>query len=187
MVQGLAWIQEQIEAGTLTENVDWESAHVLFETGRSPFILTGPWAINRFDTAGVPYEITPFPAAEEGGEPGHPFLGVQGLVINANKDNVILAQTFAVEFLANEANYQAIFDAEPRPSAWASIYEAATDPTTIAFNEAGSNAVPMPSIPEMGLVWDAWVNAGALVVQGELTPQEALDNAVTQIQAQIEE
>ena len=36
----------------------------------------------------------------------------------------------------------------------------------------------MPSIPAMGFVWDAWVNAGALVAQGELTPQEALDGAV---------
>ncbi|MBZ0308557.1 MAG: maltose ABC transporter substrate-binding protein [Anaerolineae bacterium] len=187
MVQGLTWVQQLVEAGVVSENVDWEAAHVLFETGRSPFILTGPWAINRFDTAGVPYAISAFPSAEEGGEPGYPFLGVQGLVINANKDNVILAQTFAVDFLATEENYQAIFEAEPRPSAWASIFTSATDPNTAAFNEAGINAVPMPSIPEMGYVWDAWVNAGALVLQGELTPQEALDNAVTQIQAQIEE
>jgi arabinogalactan oligomer/maltooligosaccharide transport system substrate-binding protein len=58
---------------------------------------------------------------------------------------------------------------------------------TAGFNEAGVNAVPMPSIPAMGFVWDAWVNAGALVLQGELSPQEALDSAVEQILAQVEE
>lgn len=187
MVAGLTWIGDLIKAGVVSQNVDWEASHVLFETGRSPFILTGPWAINRFKTAGVPYAISAFPAAEEGGEPGYPFLGVQGLVINANKDNVILAQTFAVDFLATEENFQAIFEAEPRPPAWASIFNSLTDPDTVAFNEAGANAVPMPSIPAMGFVWDAWVNAGALVAQGELTPQEALDNAVEQIRAQIAE
>lgn len=187
MVEGLTWIQNLVEAGVVSENVDWEAAHVQFETGRSPFILTGPWAINRFDTAGVPYEISAFPAAEEGGEPGYPFLGVQGLVVNANKDNAILAQVFAVDFLPTEEHYQRIFDAEPRPSAWASIFEAASDPNTAGFNEAGVNAVPMPSIPAMGFVWDAWVNAGALVLQGELSPQEALDSAVEQILAQVEE
>ena len=29
---------------------------------------------------------------------------------------------------------------------------------------AGVDAVPMPSIPEMGFVWDAWVNAGTLAL-----------------------
>ena len=186
MVAGLAWIQELVEAGVVSANVDWEAAHVLFETGRSPFILTGPWALNRFQTAGVPYEITAFPAAEEGGEAGYPFLGVQGLVINANKENALMAHIFAVDFLATEENYQAIFDAEARPSAWASIFNAADDPDTAGFNAAGVNAVPMPSIPAMGFVWDAWVNAGSLVVQGELEPQEALDTAVEQILAQVE-
>jgi arabinogalactan oligomer / maltooligosaccharide transport system substrate-binding protein len=186
MVEGLTWIQKLIDEGAVSENIDWEASHVQFETGRSAFILTGPWAINRFDTAGVPYAISAFPAADEDSEPGYPFLGVQGIVINANKENAILAQVFAVEFLATEENYQRIFDAEPRPSAWASIFEAASDPNTAGFNEAGVNAVPMPSIPAMGFVWDAWVNAGALVAQGELEPQEALDSAVEQIQAQVE-
>ncbi len=187
MVAGLTWVKSLMDAGIVSTNIDWEASHVLFETGRSAFIMTGPWAINRFDTAGVPYAISAFPAAEPGGEPGYPFLGVQGLVINANKDNVLLAQTFAVDFLATEEHYQAIFDAEPRPSAWASIFEAASDPNTKGFNEAGVNAVPMPSIPAMGYVWDAWVNAGALVAQGELTPQEALDGAVDQVLAQVGE
>ena len=187
MVEGLAYIESLIEDGIISENIDWEASHVQFETGRSAFILTGPWAINRFETAGVPYEISAFPAATEDGEPGYPFLGVQGLVVNANKDNALLAQIFAVDFLATEEHYQAIFEAEPRPSAWITILEAATDPDTVAFNEAGVGAVPMPSIPAMGYVWDAWVNAGSLVAQGELTPQEALDSAVEQILNQIEE
>lgn len=187
MAEGLAFVQSLIEEGLISENIDWEASHVQFETGRSAFIMTGPWALNRFDTAGVPYAISAFPAAEEGAEPGYPFLGVQGLVINANKENVLLAQIFAVDFLATEENFQKIFDAEARPSAWASIFESATDPNTAAFNEAGANAVPMPSIPAMGFVWDAWVNAGSLVAQGELTPQEALDNAVEQILTLVNE
>ena len=186
MAEGLAYIQSLVEDGLVSSNIDWEASHVQFETGRSAFILTGPWAINRFDTAGVPYEVSEFPAAEAGGEAGYPFLGVQGIVVNANRENAILAQVFAVDFLATEEHYQQIFDAEPRPSAWASIFEAASDPNTAGFNAAGINAVPMPSIPAMGYVWDAWVNAGALVVQGELEPQEALDAAVEQILAQIE-
>jgi maltose-binding protein MalE len=187
MVAGLSFVQSLIEDELVSENIDWEAAHVQFETGRSAFIMTGPWALNRFQTAGVPYAISAFPAAEEGAEPGYPFLGVQGLVINANKENVLLAQIFAVDFLATEEHFQMIFEAEPRPSAWKALFESATDPDTAAFNEAGMGAVPMPSIPAMGFVWDAWVNAGSLVAQGELSPQEALDNAVQQILTLVNE
>jgi maltose-binding protein MalE len=187
MVEGLDWVKTMVDNGLASENVDWEAAHVLFETGEAPFIFTGPWAINRFQTAGVPYAISAFPAAEEGGEPGYPFLGVQGIVFNANSDNLLLAQTFALETIATEEGMQAIFDAEPRPSAWASIFNAAADADTAGFNEAGVNAVPMPSIPAMGFVWDAWGNAGTLAITGELTPEEALQGAVDQVLTQIEE
>jgi maltose-binding protein MalE len=186
MVAGLAWVQGLVEEGLISSNIDWEASHVQFETGRSAFVLTGPWAINRFETAGVNYEISDFPSAEEDGDTGYPFLGVQGLVVNANRPNVLLAQIFAVDFLATEENFQAIFDAEPRPSAWTTINESSDDPNTANFSLAGLNAVPMPSIPEMGFVWDAWVNAGSLVMQGELDPQDALDSAVEQVRQQID-
>jgi maltose-binding protein MalE len=185
MAKGLAWVKSLVDAGVVSPNIDWEASHVLFATGKSPFIFTGPWAINRFQTAGVHYAISPFPAAEEGGTPGYPFLGVQGIVINANRPNVVLAQTFATEFLATEEHYKAIFEAEPRPSAWKTVFEGATDPDTAAFNEAGVDAVPMPAIPAMGYVWDAWVNAGNLTLSGELTPEAALQGAVDQVLAQV--
>ncbi|NJN54662.1 MAG: maltose ABC transporter substrate-binding protein [Anaerolineae bacterium] len=187
MIAGLSWIQSLIDDGLVSENIDWEAAHVLFETGKTPFIMTGPWAINRFQTAGVPYAISAFPAAEEGGDAGYPFLGVQGIVFNANSPNLLLAQTFALETIATAEGMQAIFDAEPRPSAWQSIFEAASDPDTAGFNAAGVNAQPMPSIPAMGYVWDAWANAGTLVATGEMSPADALQSAVEQIQAQISE
>lgn len=187
MIAGLTWFQTLIDDGLVSSTIDWEAAHVLFETGRTPFVMTGPWAINRFQTAGVPYAISAFPAAEAGGEAGYPFLGVQGIVFNANSDNLLLAQTFALEVIATSEGMQAIFDAEPRPSAWASIFNAAADPDTAGFNEAGVSAQPMPSIPAMGFVWDAWANAGTLVATGELSPTDALNAAVEQIQTQVEE
>ncbi|MEZ4647101.1 MAG: extracellular solute-binding protein, partial [Chloroflexota bacterium] len=186
MIAGLAWVQMLVDEGLVSENIDWDAAHVLFETGRTPFVLTGPWAITRFEEAGVPYAVGAFPAAEAGGEPGAPFMGIQGLVLNANSPNVLLAQTFATEMLATEDAMQALFDQEPTPSAWLSVFESASDPNTAGFNAAGVNAQPMPSIPAMGYVWDAWSNAGTLVVQGELSPAEALTSAVEQIRTQIE-
>ena len=185
MEKGLTWIKSLVDAGVVSKNIDWEASHVQFETGKSPFIFTGPWALNRFKKAGVHYAISAFPAATADGKPGYPFMGVQGIVINANKPNVVLAQTFCTEFLATEANYKAIFEAEARPSAWKTVNAMATDPDTAAFSAAGVDAVPMPAIPAMGYVWDAWSNAGTLVLTGEKSPADALKGAVDQVLAQV--
>lgn len=180
-VKGLEWLTKLVNEGLAPDVIDWDGAHVLFESGKAPFILTGPWALNRFKTEGISYEISPFPSG------GAPFLGVQGLIVSSVSKNALLAQTFATEFLATEKNMQALFDAEQRPSAWNSIFQNSNNADVSGFNKAGANAIPMPSIPEMGYVWDSWVNAASLAFSGELTSRAALENAVLQIKTQIEE
>lgn len=187
MVAGAEWANSLIRDGYASDNLDWEAAHVLFETGQSPFIITGPWAVSRFQTNEVPYVISAFPSAEADGEPGAPFIGVQGFMVNANSENLLLAQTYLTEFIATEAAQQYIFESDPRPSAWVSIFEATEDEDMRGFAEAGASGQPMPAIPEMGAVWDAWGAAGLLIAQGELTPAEALANAASQIRTLIEE
>jgi maltose-binding protein MalE len=55
------------------------------------------------------------------------------------------------------------------------------------FGIAGSNAQPMPAIPAMGFVWESWDNAGLLLAQGELTPDDAFMSAAERIRTQISE
>lgn len=184
-VTGLEFLTNLVKEKMIPQTIDWDSAHVLFENGKAPFCFTGPWALNRFKTAGVHYAIAPFPSATAGGEQGAPFLGVQGMIISAASKHQLLASAFALDFVATEENMKAIFGAEQRPSAWKSVFDSATDPDTKGFNVAGTNAIPMPSIPAMGYVWDSWVNAAALSFSGEKTPADALANAKIQIETQI--
>lgn len=185
MVKGLTMMTDMVKAKQAPGTIDWDGAHVLFESGKAPFIMTGPWALGRFKTAGVPYEISAFPAAKKGGEHGAPFLGVQGMIISAASKQAALAQAFVTEFMASEKYMKALFDADKRPSAWKSVAALATDKDSKGFAEAGVNAIPMPSIPAMGYVWDAWVNAAALSFSEKLTPAAALANAKKQIDTQI--
>lgn len=187
MIAGAAWANDLIRDGYASANLDWEAAHVLFESGQAPFIMTGPWAVARFRSGDVPYAISAFPAAAEDGEPGAPFIGVQGFMVNGNSANLLLAQTYLTEFIATEEAMQFIFDNDPRPSAWLSIFEATEDEDMRGFAAAGFNGQAMPAIPAMGYVWNAWGNAGLLIAQGTLTPEEALSEAADQIRLQIEE
>ena len=185
MVKGLTLITQMVKDKQAPGTIDWDGAHVLFESGKAPFILTGPWAIDRFKTAKVHYAISAFPAATKGGKAGAPFLGVQGLIISSASKQSALALAFATEFLASEKYMTALYKADSRPSAWKSVAAQAKDSDSVGFAAAGVAAIPMPSIPAMGFIWDAWKSAGDLALSGEKTPADALAGAKKQVDTQV--
>lgn len=184
MIEAISFIDRLVEEGLMPESTDWDTAHVLFENGETPFIMAGPWALPRIRESGVPYAISAFPEGPAGR--GVPFLGVQGFVINALSDNVALAQAFLTEFVATDATMQALYDADPRPSAWIPVFEATDDPDLAGFSLAGEGGIPMPAIPAMSAVWGAWDAGITLVIQQQLDPEAAMTDAGQQIRDLIE-
>lgn len=176
MIAAGDFIQDNVEAGYISSSTDWDTAHLQFETGEVPFLMAGPWALDRIRESGVPYAIGGFPSANQ---QGYPFLGVWGFTVNALGDNVLLAQTFLTEVLATPEAMQVLADGSNRPSAWLSIES--DDPDLVAFGEVAETAQYMPAIPEMGSVWGSWADAFTLLINGEQEPDEALTNAAAQI------
>jgi maltose/maltodextrin transport system substrate-binding protein/arabinogalactan oligomer/maltooligosaccharide transport system substrate-binding protein len=185
-IAALGFLREQIELGRIPDSFDWDTAHTLFETGEIAFLMAGPWALDRIRASGVPYAVTSFPAATEGGEPGAPFLGVQGFMVNAFSENVLLAQAFLTEFVATEDVMLQLYEAGLRPPAYIPALEQIDDVDLAAMDVAGENAVLMPYIPEMGSVWGAWGSGVQLALTGELPVEDAMNDAVSQIQDLIQ-
>jgi maltose-binding protein MalE len=153
--------------------------HAWFETGKSAMTVTGPWATQRIVDSGVPFAICPLPG--ETAE-GRPFLGAQGFMISAFSEDPLLAQIFLTEFVATEETMDAFFEVGQRPPAYLpSLEKASEDPNIAAFAAAGANAYPMPAIPEMASVWEAWGNAVTLIAQGADTAENAFTTAAEQI------
>ena len=175
MIAAGTWIADNVASGFLSDNTDWDTAHVLFETGETPFLMAGPWALDRIRESGVPYAISNFPSG------GQPFAGVQGFYVNALSENVLLAQTFLVEFVATEEVMTELQTTGNRASAMTAVAAASDDPDLAAFAEAGADATLMPAIPEMGSVWGSWSDAFSLIINGDQTPEEALANGAAQI------
>jgi maltose/maltodextrin transport system substrate-binding protein/arabinogalactan oligomer/maltooligosaccharide transport system substrate-binding protein len=182
MIAAGDWLQTAVEEGFISDSSDWDNAHVLFETGEVPFLMAGPWALDRIRESGVPYAITNFPGAEQD---GYPFSGVQILIVNAFSENVLLAQAFLTEFVATEEAMTKLYVAGNRPSAFLPVLEATEDADLLALGLAGENATAMPAIPEMGTVWGSWSDAITLIMQGEQTSEEALTTGAEQIRALI--
>jgi len=180
MVEAVTWMTEAVDEGLMPDTTDYETAHSLFETGQIPFLMAGPWALDRIRASGVPYAVTSFP------DEGAPFLGVQGFMVNAFSENILLAQAFLTEFVATEETMQQLYETGLRPSAYTSVLEKTADPDLKAMGLAGANAIPMPNIPEMGSVWSAWTNGITLAITGQLTPEESMTDAAEQVRALIQ-
>ncbi len=176
MIAAVTWMKGAVDAGLMPDTTDYETAHSLFETGQIPFLMAGPWALDRIRASGVPYAVADFFP-----DNGAPFLGVQGFMVNAFSENVLLAQTFLTEFVATDDFMQQIYETGNRPSAFISVLDQTDDPDLKAMGLAGANAIPMPNIPEMGSVWSAWNNGISLALTGDLTPEESMTDAANQV------
>jgi maltose/maltodextrin transport system substrate-binding protein/arabinogalactan oligomer/maltooligosaccharide transport system substrate-binding protein len=182
MIAAGEWLQAAVAEGFISDSTDWDTAHVLFETGEVPFLMAGPWALDRIRASEVPYAITNFPA---GTQPGYPFSGVQIFIVNAFSENVLLAQAFLTEFVATEDVMRQLYIAGNRPSAFLPVLEATDDADLLAFGEAGKDATAMPTIPAMGSVWGSWNDAIVLILTGQMAPADALADGATQIRSAI--
>lgn len=183
-VAALTWLDGMYADGLLDRNGNITGDLMLsaFQNGDAAMIISGPWALEGIRSAGVPYAVTNIPS---GTQPGAPFMGVQGFMVNAFSKNQLLAQTFLQSFVATDETMQAFFDQDPRISAWTAVADKIEDPDLKAFAEAGKVAQPMPNIPAMNSVWGGQGDAITLVETGKLTPQEGADQAQSQVSTAI--
>ncbi|MBO3086868.1 sugar ABC transporter substrate-binding protein [Cellulomonas dongxiuzhuiae] len=176
------WLQAQGAAGVLSTDVTYDIAVEAFKNGEAPFIIGGPWMVDQFEA--LELSIDPIPSA--GGEPALPFVGVQGFYVSAQSDNALLANDFLVNYIATDEAQLALYEAGNRPPALASAAEeASSDPITAGFLAVGEEALPMPSIPEMGSVWAFWGVTEANIISGAAEPVAAWDKMIADIQGAI--
>jgi arabinogalactan oligomer/maltooligosaccharide transport system substrate-binding protein len=159
------WLSENGKNGTgyLSTTVDYDINNELFNSGKAPYTIQGPWAISSFPDVNV--AVNPIPSA--GGETAAPFVGVQGFYLSSQSKNSLLATEFLVNYLGTEDAQRALYEADPRIPAWTTLAEeVSSDPIIAGFLASSKGGVPMPSIPEMGSVWDFWNAAEAQVISG---------------------
>ena len=178
------WLADQGPNGTgvLNTSLTADIAKQAFIDGNTPFILGGPWLIQDFE--GMNVAVDPIPSA--GGEPARPFVGVQGFYVSARSENQIAAADFLVNYVGSEETQTALFEVGNRPPALiAAADAAASDELVAGFAAAGENALPQPSIPEMGAVWNFWGVTEASILSGTNEPVAGWDKMVADIEAEI--
>lgn len=181
------WLAQQGEAGVLNTNIDGDLAIENFNNGDAPFFLTGPWNVPSALENDIELAVDPIPAA--GDADAQPFAGVQGFFLSAQSENVVAATNFLTDYLGSAEIQTALYEVGGRAPALTESFEAALadDEIVAGFGEVGADAVPMPSIPEMGAVWEFWGATQAAIINGDGSPEDLWAQMVEDVDGEIEQ
>lgn len=177
-------IENMVKAGLLRKDVDYNLMMSLFKEKKSAMFISGPWTLGDLRAAKVNYGIAPIPTMKQ---TPRPFVGVQGWMVSAFGKNKLQAKTFLTEFVATDEAMQALYDAVPGAISWLPIAGKLKekDPDIAAFLASASTGDPMPAIPQMSSVWEAWGKAITLIFQGQSTADKAIKDAAATIREKL--
>jgi maltose-binding protein MalE len=175
-------IDALVKAGLLRKDTSYDVMLGLFKEKKSAMFISGPWVLSDIRAAKVNYGVAPIPTMRSAAKP---FVGSHGWMVSAFGKNQLLAKTFLTEFVATDEAMQAIYDAVPHASAWLPVRNKTQDNDIKAFAQSATAGDPMPAIPQMSAVWEAWGKAITLIFQQQEAPDKAVRDAATTIRQKI--
>ena len=169
----------------LSADVTADIARSNFQNGQTAYYIGGPWDIDGFTSAGTPFAIVEMPTFH-----GQPFVtpvGTQVSFVSNKSNNQDKAWEFIMYLIDNGA--MGMYEAGDRIPAKLSDQEKAeiqSNENSKTFIAQINNGEPMPTVSEMGQLWSIHANNIRSMWTGELTPQEAAENMVMQLEEAVE-
>ncbi len=169
----------------LSADVTADIARSNFQNGQTAYYIGGPWDIDGFTSAGTPFAIVEMPTFN-----GQPFVtpvGTQVSFVSNKSSNQDKAWEFIMYLIDNGA--MGMYEAGDRIPAKLSDQENAeiqSNENSKTFIAQINNGEPMPTVSEMGQLWGIHTNNIRSMWTGELTPQEAAENMVRQLEEAVE-
>lgn len=183
-ILGAQLLENLIKDGYVA-STNYDDAKNLFLEGKQAFWLTGPWELGTLqgqDT--VNWGVTKLPIVD--GNKMRPFVGVQGFYMSAFAQNKAIAEEFLLNFIATPETMLALFEADPRGSAYIDTIDAiADDPVAVTFALSAADGQFMPNVPEMGAVWGPVGDNFLALRNGDIGAAEAAANMAEQVAAVI--
>ncbi|MBU9810018.1 extracellular solute-binding protein [Rahnella sp. C60] len=159
----------------------------LFTEKKAAAVITGPWAFQPYEAAGIHYGVKALPLLPNG-KPMSSFLGVKGYAVSTYSKQKPLAEKF-ITFI-NQPKYAKVrYEVTKEIPALTALVNdpmIKNDEKANAVAEQSTRATAMPGVPEMQEVWGPANNGIQLGVTGKQPVDAALNDAVKNIQMQIE-
>ena len=162
-VKGMKFFQSMRSALDVpAADLDTSTADAAFQSGTAAMHITGLWNVVPFEEAGIDFGVTTLPALPGDNNPCASFSGTRAMFVSAYSDHPDEANDFAA-FLLTPEMQKLRFDCTGTVP---SISVEVSSPYLEGFMKQLQFAFPMPSIPEMGMYWEAMNNASKNIWDG---------------------
>lgn len=153
----------------------WDVMNSMFSAGEAPYVLTGPWSIADFKSAGVDFGVTCLPLLPNG---EHPVtLSTVDTVCISSYTEYPDAAMMLAKFLTDEEAMTLLYETKneiPASIIGQSFEFVQADEHLQGVLEQTVYSLPMPYIPEMSNVWSPYQKAFTAVWDKIQSPEEAL-------------
>ncbi len=167
---------------------EWNTVTTLFNEGKSALTFNGPWIIGDAKKNGINLGFAPLPVISKNNQPLKPFVGIQGIMMNAQTQNKEAAGK-VIQFLLNKDLGEKLALEVGSAPAHKEAYnnsEISQNELISVIKETASHGVIMPNIPEMGVVWGPTETALSAINKSEGADfKKALEEAQKQIESGI--
>ena len=143
-------------------DLDTATADAAFQAGTAAMHITGLWNVVPFENAGIDFGVTTLPSLPGDSTPCASFSGTRAMFVSAYTQHQKEAEDFAA-FLLTPEMQQLRFDCTGTVP---SVSVEVSSPYLPGFMAQLNYAFPMPSIPEMGMYWEAMNNASKNIWDG---------------------
>lgn len=173
-IQALTYHKKFVEL--MPGESDYNTINILFFEGMANSIIGGPWLVPTIRTRGINLGFAPMPTVDETGLPLAPYSGTQGLhvlkVAAETKSEAIariLSQLTGTDIGIAMANASGCAPANSLCYEDESVKQ---DEMVMMMRSTAENAIPMPNIPEMDVMWSVTGNMLTAINMGGGEPSK---------------
>ena len=165
----------------MPNETEYATVNTLFNEGMAHSTIGGPWLIPTVRETGIDVGVAPMPVIDATGTPISPYMGVQGVHVLKNAgENKKEAVKQVLEVLMKPEVQIKLAQATGCAPALESCYdmdEIKNDDVVMMMKQTAENAVPMPNIPEMDVMWTVLGNLLTDVNMSGKDVKESADSA----------
>lgn len=182
-VKAYEFIQQMADAKFFSSDVTYDQAKSNFQNGDAAFYIGGAWDVDGFKEAGTKFGVSDMPTLN-----GKDFVTPVGTYVgfvSAKSDRQ--EETFAFYKYLVEHAAEDLYNTGNRIPASLKGQEAVGDSEVTKAQIAQiAKGEPLPTVSEMGLIWQPFEDNMKLMFTGSITPEQAADYIADQVQESIE-
>ena len=159
---------------------EYATVNTLFKEGMAHATIAGPWLIPTVKESGMDVGVASMPVIDTTGKPISPYMGVQGIQVLKNaadkKKDAVEKVLRTIMDPQLEIDLAKASGCAPALTQCYDMEEITSDEIVMAMKETAENAVPMPNLPEMDVMWTVM---GNLLTDVNMSGKDVKESAIS--------